>query len=118
LAGHHENKFSNAIFYKTIYLSEKYLAKPYLWMNTSVMPASWMTEEQLNFLNGELPGFRAAQHQQREPQFLMGPAECWFEKWPEHDALFFSTEDAPAMALMLDDDKKVTVAVGKQKQVR
>jgi len=97
---------------------KKYLAKPYLWMNTSVMPASWTTEEQLTFLNGELPGFRAAQCQQCRPRFLMGLVEHWFEKWPECDALFFSTEDAPAMALTLDNDKKVTVAVGKRKQVR
>ena len=94
-------------------MSEKYLAKPYLWTNTSVMPASWTTEEQLDFLNGELPGFQAAQRQQHGPRFLMGLAERWFEKWPERDALFCSTEDAPAMALTLDDDKKVTVAVGK-----
>ena len=38
------------------------------------MPASWMTEEQLNFLNGELPGFQAAQHQQCGPGLESGPS--------------------------------------------
>jgi hypothetical protein len=81
--------------------------------DTSVlpMPASWTTKEQLTFLREELVGFQAAQRQQCRPQFLKGLAECWFEKWPEHDALFFHTADAPAMALAADDDKKVTEGV-------
>ncbi|KAF8224184.1 hypothetical protein L208DRAFT_1513074 [Tricholoma matsutake] len=73
------------------------------------MPVSWTTEEQLTFLKEELPGFCAAQCQQRIPQFFSGLVEHWFER----------TADAPAMALTLDDDKKVTVAITKWvKQLR
>jgi hypothetical protein len=75
------------------------------------MPATWTTEEQLAFLKEELVGFRAAQRQQRSPQFLKSLAERWFERWPEREALFFNTADAPAMALTLNDDKKVSEAV-------
>jgi hypothetical protein len=81
------------------------------------MPISWTTEEQLAFLKEELPGFCAAQCQQRVPQFVSGLVEHWFKQWAEWDALFFSMTDAPAMALTLDDDKKVTVAVTKQIKV-
>jgi len=81
--------------------------------DTSVlpMPASWTTEEQLTFLREELVGFQATQHQQCGPQFLKGLAGHWFEKWPEHNALFFHRADAPVMALTADDDKNVTEGV-------
>ena len=82
------------------------------------MPATWTTEEQLTFLKEELLGFRAAQHQQRGPKFLKGLAEQWFEKWPERKALFFNTTDAPAMALTLDDDKKISEAIKMRIRVR
>jgi hypothetical protein len=82
------------------------------------MPATWTTEEQLTFLKEELSGFRAAQRQQRGPKFLKGLAERWFEKWPEREALFFNTTDAPAMALTLDDDKKISEAIKTRIRVR
>ena len=63
-------------------------------------------------------GFQAAQCQQHRTQFLNGLAECWFEKWPECNVLFFHVADAPAMALTADDDKKVTEGVKMQLQVR
>jgi hypothetical protein len=84
----------------------------------SAMPVTWTTEEQLTFLKDELPGFRAAQRQQRGPQFLKGLAERWFEKWPERDELFFKAADAPAMALTLEEDKEVAAAVKKRMKVR
>lgn len=77
------------------------------------MPVSWTTEEQLAFLKEELPGFCTAQCQQCIPQIFSSLVERWFERWAERNALFFSTADAPAMALTLDDDKKVTVAITK-----
>jgi len=75
------------------------------------MPATWTTDEQVDFLNDELPGFRAAQRQHRGPQFLRGLAERWFERWPEREALFFDAADAPAMALTADDDERLTAAI-------
>jgi hypothetical protein len=82
------------------------------------MPATWTTDEQVDFLKDELPGFHAAQRKQRGPQFLRGVTECWFEKWPEREALFFTAVDAPAMALTHEDDEKLTAAVAKRIQVK
>jgi hypothetical protein len=82
------------------------------------MPATWTTDEQVNFLKNELSGFCAAQHEQHGPQFLKGLIQCWFERWPKCKALFFSKVDAPVMALTAEDDQKLSDAVAKRTQVR
>jgi hypothetical protein len=59
------------------------------------MPVTWTTEEQLEFLRGELLNFLTAQHQERTPQYLKALMEQWFTRWPELDTLFPNAEAVP-----------------------
>ena len=75
------------------------------------MPSSWTTKEQAELLEAELPEFGAARRKGRGAQFLKGLADRWFERWPEREALFFNTADAPEMALTLEDDERLSAAI-------
>src|SRR6266850_4131060 len=79
------------------------------------MPASWTTEEQIDFLKAELPRYLAAQREHRASRFMKDLAECWFRKWSECDILFPEHKNEP---LTNDDSKKLGAAIEKRKKVR
>jgi hypothetical protein len=77
-------------------------------MNSRVMPATWTTKEQLEFLRGELLNFLTAQRQERMPRYLKVLMEQWFTRWPELDTLF---PDAGAVSLMPEENEKLAKAI-------
>jgi len=82
---------------------------PYLIQtNSSVMPATWTTEEQADFLKEQLPGFLTAQCQECAPRYLKELIECWFTRWPEHDILFPNVAD---VTLTSEENETLAVAI-------
>jgi hypothetical protein len=79
------------------------------------MPATWTSEEQVEFLKAELPGFLEAQHQQRAPRYLKGLAKRWFQHWSEHDILFPECKNEPLTA---DESEMLGITVEKRQKVR
>ena len=83
-------------------------------MNSSVMSATWTTEEQADFLKEQLPGFLTAQCQEHAPQYLKELMEHWFTRWPEHDILFPNVADVT----LTSENKTLAAAIATQKKVR
>ena len=78
------------------------------------MPASWTTQEQLDFLNVELQNFLSAQREGQAGRFITELTERWFQKWPERFALFPDTKDEPLTA---EQNEQLGAAIDKRKKV-
>ena len=79
------------------------------------MPATWTTEEQVEFLKEELQKFLTAQRQERTPRYLKELMEQWFARWPEREVLFPGVGDVP---LTSEENEKLAGAIATRKKVR
>jgi hypothetical protein len=79
------------------------------------MPATWTTEEQVDFLKEQLPGFLTVQCQERAPRYLKELMEHWFTRWPEHDILFPNVAD---VTLTAEENETLAASIATRKKVR